>query len=146
MRLSGYFITPEVNLSFFPEALTHTLYRVIERQGIIPGNDVGRQGSPINNKKRAREDGSPGPSRCRPNIKREKLSGDARARRMRALQVSHGVVCFPRVAPDGAFMQAELYALKVAEQSSTSVKRELRSPSPTVVRNAGEVVDLTLDD
>ncbi|KAH9177555.1 hypothetical protein EDB89DRAFT_2064530 [Lactarius sanguifluus] len=95
--------------------------------GIIPGNDVGRQESPINNKKRAREDGSPGPSRSRPKIKREELSGDARTQRMRALQ-------------------AELDALKAAEQSGTSVKRELRSPSPIVVKHAGEVVDLTLDD
>ncbi|KAI9465924.1 hypothetical protein BJY52DRAFT_1243484 [Lactarius psammicola] len=97
--------------------------------GIIPGNDVGRQGSPVNNKKRAREDGSPGPSRNRRKIKikREALSGDARAQRMRALQ-------------------AELDALKAAEQSGTSVKRELRSPSPIVVKQSGEVVDLTLDD
>jgi len=43
-------------------------------------------------------------------------------------------------------MQAELDALKAGEQSGTSVKRELRSRSPIVVRNAGEVVDLTLDD
>ena len=35
----------------------------------------------------------------------------------------------------------------VAEQSHSSVKRELRPPSPIVVgRAAGEVVDLTLDD
>ncbi|KAH9072853.1 hypothetical protein EDB83DRAFT_2516616 [Lactarius deliciosus] len=95
--------------------------------GIIPGNDVGRQESPINNKKRAREGGSPGPSRSRPKIKREELSGDARTQRMRALQ-------------------AELDALKAAEQSGTSVKRELRSPSPIVVKHSGEVVDLTLDD
>ncbi|KAI9465925.1 hypothetical protein BJY52DRAFT_1243489 [Lactarius psammicola] len=95
-------------------------------QGIIPGNDVGKQGSPVN-KKRAREDGSPGPSRGRQKIKREELSGDARVQRMRALQ-------------------AELDALKAAEQSGTSVKRELRSHSPIVVKQSGEVVDLTLDD
>ena len=35
----------------------------------------------------------------------------------------------------------------VAGQSHSSVKRELRPPSPIVVsRAAGEVVDLTLDD
>lgn len=34
-----------------------------------------------------------------------------------------------------------------AEQSGSSVKREMRSPSPIVVGKArGEVVDLTLDD
>ena len=43
-------------------------------------------------------------------------------------------------------MQAELEALTAAEQSSSSVKREQRSPSPIVVRQSGEVVDLTLDD
>ncbi len=35
-------------------------------------------------------------------------------------------------------------ALRATEQSGISVKRERRSP--IVVRNAGEVVDLTLDD
>jgi len=65
---------------------------------------------------------------------------------MRALQVGQDVVCFLRVAPDGACMQARLDTLKAAEQSGTSVKHELRSPSPIVVRNAGEVVDPTLDD
>ncbi|KAH9006363.1 hypothetical protein EDB86DRAFT_3098017 [Lactarius hatsudake] len=111
-----------IKISYRPREL-------LRAQGIIPGNDESRQGSPINNKKRAREDGSPGPSRSRQNIKvkREDLSGDARAERMRALQ-------------------AELDALKAAEQSDTSVKRELRSPSPIVVKYSGEVVDLTLDD
>ncbi|SRR6266702_286392 len=119
---------------------------VLRAQGIITGNNLGRQGSPINNKKRAREGGSPGPPRSRPNIKREEPSGDARAQRMRALQVSQGVVCLLRVASDEAWMQAELDTLKTVEQSGTLVKRELRSPSPIAVRNAGEVVDFTLDD
>ncbi|KAH9177551.1 hypothetical protein EDB89DRAFT_2226010 [Lactarius sanguifluus] len=110
-----------IKISYRPREL-------LRAQGIIPGNDESRQGSPINHKKRAREDGSPGPSRGHPNIKikREDLSGDARTERMRALQ-------------------AELDALKAAEQSDTSVKRELRSPSPIVVKYSGEVVDLTLD-
>jgi hypothetical protein len=43
-------------------------------------------------------------------------------------------------------MQAELNSL-MAGPSGSSVKRELRSPSPIVVgQAAGEVVDLTLDD
>ncbi len=117
---------------------------VLRTQGIITGNNLGRQGSPIN-KKRAREDGSPDPPRSRPIIKREEFSGDARAQRMRALQVSQGVVCLLRVASDGTCMQAELDALKTADQSGTSVKRELRSPSSIAGRHAGEVVDLTLD-
>jgi hypothetical protein len=65
---------------------------------------------------------------------------------MRVLQVSQGVLCFLEVEPDGVRMQVELDALKAAEQSGTSVKREMRSPSPIFVRHPGEVVDLTLDD
>ncbi|KAH9072856.1 hypothetical protein EDB83DRAFT_137514 [Lactarius deliciosus] len=113
-----------------PYASIKVFYRpreLLRAQGIIPADDVGGQESTANNKKRAREGGSPGPSRSHPNIKREEISNDARTERMRALQ-------------------AELDALKAAERSNTSVKREMRSPSPIVVRNAGEVVDLTLDD
>jgi hypothetical protein len=118
-----------------PHASVKIFYRpreLLRAQGIIPANDVDRQGSPVNNKKRAREDGSPGPSSSRLKVKPvkgEELSEDARAQRMQALQ-------------------AELAALKGAEQSSTgtSVKRELRSPSPIVVKHPGEVVDLTLED
>ena len=107
---------------------------------------MGRQRSPINKKKRARDDGSPGPSRSRPkiNVKSEGLSGEAE-QRIQALQVSWGIVYF-RVASDEACIQAELDALKAAVQSGTYVKRELRSPSPIIVRQSGEVVDLTLDE
>jgi len=42
-------------------------------------------------------------------------------------------------------MQAELDALRAAEESDNSVKSEFRSPSPIVVRRPGEVVDLTID-
>ncbi|KAH9006364.1 hypothetical protein EDB86DRAFT_720078 [Lactarius hatsudake] len=111
-----------IKISYRPREL-------LRAQGIIPGNDENRQGSPINHKKRAREDRSPDPSRSRQNtkIKREDLSGDAREQRIQALL-------------------AELDALRAPEQSGTSVKRELRSPSPIVVKYSGEVVDLTLDD
>ncbi|KAH9072858.1 hypothetical protein EDB83DRAFT_137851 [Lactarius deliciosus] len=113
-----------------PYASFKVFYRpkeLLRALGVISGNDVSRQGSPVNNNKRAREDGSPGPSRSRQKFKREELSRDARAERMRALQ-------------------AEMDVLKAAEQTGTSVKRELRSLSPIVVKNVGEVVDLTLDD
>jgi hypothetical protein len=116
-----------------PYASIKIFYRpreLLRAQGIIPANDVDRQESPINNKKRAREDGSPGPSRSRPKakpVKGEELSEDTRAQRIQSLQ-------------------AELDALKGAGESSTSVKRELRSPSPIVVKHPGEVVDLTLED
>ncbi|KAH8996750.1 hypothetical protein EDB92DRAFT_1942366 [Lactarius akahatsu] len=112
-----------------PYASIKIFYRsreLLRAQGTITGNDESVQGSPINNKRRAREDGSPSPPRSRQKIKRE-LSEDAREQRIRALQ-------------------AELDALRAPKQSGTSVKRELRSPSPIVVRHAGEVVDLTLDD
>ncbi|KAH9047254.1 hypothetical protein EDB84DRAFT_1573692 [Lactarius hengduanensis] len=111
-----------IKISYRPREL-------LRAQGIIPGNDLNRQGSPINNKKRAREDKSPDPSRSRQNIKikREELSGDAREQRIQALL-------------------AELDVLRAPEQSGTSVKHELRSPSPIVVKYSGEVVDLTLDD
>ena len=107
MCLSRCFIAPEVSkpVVSFLKPLPILCPELLRAQGIIPENDVGRQGPPIN-KKRAREDGSPGPSRRRPKIKvkREVLSGDARAQRMRALQVSQGVVYFLRVAPDGVCM------------------------------------------
>ncbi|KAH9177552.1 hypothetical protein EDB89DRAFT_2064528 [Lactarius sanguifluus] len=111
-----------IKISYRPREL-------LRAQGIIPGNDLSRQGSPTNHKKRAREDKSPDPSRSRQNIKikREELSGDAREQRIQALL-------------------AELDVLRAPEQSGTSVKRELRSPSPIVVKYSGEVVDLTLDD
>ncbi|KAH9011325.1 hypothetical protein EDB85DRAFT_2297162 [Lactarius pseudohatsudake] len=113
-----------------PYASIKVFYRpkeLLRALGIIPGNDVSRQGSSVNNNKRAIEDGSPGPSRSRQKIKREELSRDARAERMRVLQ-------------------AEMDVLKATEQTGTSVKGEPRSPSPIVVKHPGEVVDLTLDD
>jgi len=65
-----------------PYASIKIFYRpreLLRAQGIIPANDVGRQASPIKNKKRAREDGSLGPSRSHPKIavKSEELSEDA---------------------------------------------------------------------
>ena len=124
-------------------------------QGIIPSNNVERPGSPIKNRKRAREDGSPGPSKSRPKItvKSEGHSGDVATRRIRALQVSLDIVRFSQVALYDACIQAELDALKASVQSGTfikhearEVKHELRSPSPIVVKHSGEVVDLTIDD
>ncbi|KAF8268891.1 hypothetical protein EI94DRAFT_1699864 [Lactarius quietus] len=100
-----------------PYASIKIFYRpreLLRAQGIIPLNNVGRRGSPNKNKtkKRARDDGSPGPSRRRPKItvKSEELSEDVVTQRIQALQ-------------------AELDALKAAVQSSTFVKCELRSPS-----------------
>jgi len=115
-----------------PYASIKIFYRpreLLRAQGIIPVNDVGRQGTLVKNKKRAREGGSPGPSRSRTKIavKSEDLSEDMATQRIQDLQ-------------------AELESLKAAVQSGTFVKRELRSPSPIIVKHSGEVVDLTLDD
>jgi hypothetical protein len=62
-------------------------------QGVIAGHDVGARNSgesDVNDRKRARNDGSPGPSKRRTGItvKREEISGNAREQRIQALQVS----------------------------------------------------------
>ncbi|KAF8487197.1 hypothetical protein DFH94DRAFT_849630 [Russula ochroleuca] len=118
-----------------PYASVKVFYRpreLLMAQGVIARHDVGagnrnREGSEVNDRKRPREDGSPGPSkrRTRPTVKKEDIS--ALTQQIQALQ-------------------AELDSI-MTEQSRSSVKRELRSPSPIVVgRAAGEVVDLTLVD
>ena len=69
MHPSRYFTSSRLACSLFLEYLARFFSRAIEStQGIITVNDEGGQGSPINNKKRAREDGSPGPPRNRPKI------------------------------------------------------------------------------
>ncbi|KAH8996751.1 hypothetical protein EDB92DRAFT_1942367 [Lactarius akahatsu] len=126
-RLNLDYLDTEKDPPYVSIKISYRPRELLRAQGIIPGNGESRQGSPIDNKKRVREDGpgSPGPSGSRQKIKSEELSGDARERRIRALQ-------------------AELYALKAPEQSGTSsVKRERRSP--IVVRHAEEVIDLTLE-
>ena len=143
---------PRGRLVVFPNPLPILYPELLRAQGIIPLNNVRRPGSPIKNKKRAREDESPGPSKSRPKItvKSEGLSGDTATQQIQALQVSLDIVCFPQVVLDDACIQAELDALKASVQSGTFVKREvkheLRSPSPIVVKHSGEVVDLTIDD
>ena len=62
-------------------------------QGVISEHDVGAGisgGSKVNNKKRARDNGSPGPSKRRTGstVKKEEISADARAQRIQVLQVS----------------------------------------------------------
>ena len=60
-------------------------------QGVITGHNVGEENSgesEVNDRKRVREDESPGPSnrRTRPTIKKEEI--DSRVQQIRALQVS----------------------------------------------------------
>ena len=62
---------------------------VIKRYGV--GARIGGGGSDANDRKRARENSSPGPSterRTGSTIKKEKLFVNARAQRVQALQVS----------------------------------------------------------
>jgi len=115
-----------------PCATFKVFYRpkeLLMAQGVIPGPDVAAGTSGVvNDRKRNREDEMPGPSKRHtgPTIKQE-MSTITRSQRIEDLQ-------------------AELNSL-MAERTSSSVKRELRSPSPIVVgKAAGEVVDLTLDD
>ena len=62
--------------------------------GVITGHGVGARigrGSEVNDRKRAREDFSPGPStkrRTGSTVKKEEVSANARAQRIQALQVS----------------------------------------------------------
>jgi len=118
-----------------PCASVKVFYRpreLLMAQGVIVGYNIGAGisgGSEVDDRKRAREDGSSGPSKRRTgsSIKEEELSDDARAQRIQALE-------------------AELNSLKMARKSGSSVKHE-RAPSPIVVgQAAGEVVDLTLED
>jgi hypothetical protein len=60
---------------------------------VIAGQGVGAEisgGSKVKNRKRAREDGSPGPSKRRTGskVKKEEISDDDREQRIQALQVS----------------------------------------------------------
>ena len=75
-------------------------------QGVIVVHGAGARisgGSEVNDRKRAREDGSSGPSKRRagPTVKKEEVSGDARTQRIQALQVSriNGGLLY-LVAPD----------------------------------------------
>ncbi|KAI9511501.1 hypothetical protein F5148DRAFT_327403 [Russula earlei] len=98
-------------------------------QGVITGHTLGNGMSEVDDRDRRREDGPSGPSKRRPGptVKKEETDVGDRAQRIRALQ-------------------AELDSL-IAEQSSSSVKRERRSPSPIILGHAaGEVIDLTLED
>ncbi|KAH9990348.1 hypothetical protein BJV77DRAFT_1068992 [Russula vinacea] len=119
-----------------PYASIKVFYRpreLLMAQGVIVGHDAeaekeNRERPEVNNRKRARrEDGLPGPSkrRTRPAVKKEEIYDLAQQ-----IQV----------------LQGKVNSL-MATQSPSSVKRELRSSSPTVMGQAAcEVIDLTLED
>ncbi|KAH9975523.1 hypothetical protein BGW80DRAFT_1297528 [Lactifluus volemus] len=118
-----------INAPYLSIKIFYRPRELLRAQGIITGPDVNAQTggrSEVNDQRRTMRDGSSamgGPSRI--PIKQEET--ESRTQRIRALQ-------------------AELNALR-AEESTSSVKREQRSPSPIVVgAAAGEVIDLTLDD
>jgi hypothetical protein len=107
MRPSRSSIAPEVDLSYLFCNLANALPELLMAQGVITGHGVGAGisgGSEVNDKKRAREGGSPGPSKRRTGstIKKEEISDDARAHRIQALQVSRVNWWFLySVTPDG---------------------------------------------
>jgi hypothetical protein len=77
-------------------------------QGVIVGHNVGARNSgesDVNDRKRTRDDGSPGPSKRRSGttVKSEEISGNAREQRIQALQVSGANLChlLHSVASDG---------------------------------------------
>jgi len=105
-------------------------------QGVVVGHDVGTgisEESEVNDRKRARDGETPGPSKRRtgPTIKKEETSDDVRRQRIQVLQGNLNSI------------MNELNSL-MGEQSGSSVKPEIRSPSPIVVgQAAGTVIDLT---
>ena len=93
VRSSRSFIGPEVGLPCFPCNLANALPELLMAQGVIIGHGVGvgtSRGPEVNHRKRARQDGSSGPSKRHtgPMIKKEEIPVDARALRIQALQVS----------------------------------------------------------
>ena len=73
--------------------------------GVIIGRGVGEGGSEVNNRKRVRERGSPGPSKRHTGstVKKEELSADARVQRIQALEVSSVIKWLLRlVVSDGS--------------------------------------------
>jgi hypothetical protein len=73
--------------------LANAVPELLMAQGVISGDDVrsgngNREGSEVNDRKRAREDGSPGPSKrhTRPTVKKEEIS--VLSQQIQALQVS----------------------------------------------------------
>ena len=91
---SRSFIAPEVDLLCHSCNLANVPPELLMAQGVIIEHDVGAGtsgGSKVNNKKRVRDDGSPGPSKRRTGstVKKEEISANARrAQRIQDLQVS----------------------------------------------------------
>ena len=80
----------------FPLNLAKMLPELLMAQGVIVGHDVGTgisEESEVNDRKRARDDESPGPSKRRtgPTIKKEETSDDVRRQRIQVLQVSRAI-------------------------------------------------------
>ena len=90
-RPSRSFIAPEVNPSYFPYNLANALPELLMAQGVITGQVGGARfsgGSEVNDRKRVREDGSPGPSKRHTGstVKKEEISSNAHAQRIQAIQ------------------------------------------------------------
>jgi hypothetical protein len=107
MRLSRSFIVLEVDLSCLSYNLANVLSELLMADGVIVGRGVGAEnngGSEANDRKRAREVGSPGPSkrRTRSTTKSEEISADARPQRIQDPQVGRIIQWFLHLlASDG---------------------------------------------
>jgi hypothetical protein len=94
------FIVPEVDILYLScnlAQLADTLPELLMAQGVITKHGVEAEingGPEVNNRKRARKDGSPGPSKrhTASTVKKEEISANSRAQRIQALQV-RGVFC-----------------------------------------------------
>ncbi len=78
-----------MGLLYLPYNLTNLLLEMLMAQGVITGYSVGAV-SEVNDRKRPREDGLPGPSKRRAGstVKKEDMSADGREQEIQALQVS----------------------------------------------------------
>jgi hypothetical protein len=91
MYLSRSFIAPEVDLLCLSFNVANALPELLMAQGVITGHGLGaksNRGPEVNNRKRVREGGSPGPSKRCPGstVKKEEISSNAHAQRIQALQ------------------------------------------------------------
>jgi hypothetical protein len=92
MRPSRSFIVPEVDVSCFSCNVSNALSELLMANGVINECGVGAEncgGTEVNDRKHAREDGSPVPSkrRARSTTKREETSDITRPQRIQDPQV-----------------------------------------------------------
>jgi hypothetical protein len=99
MRPSRSFIGPEVDVSCISCNVANALSELLTANGVINERGVGAEnigGSEVNDRKHAREVGSPGPSkrRARSTTKREETSASTRPQRIQDPQVGRIIQWF----------------------------------------------------